>query len=250
MDETVRAIAESFVGEDEAGALVEVWRLAEDAIRGFMPNPLYFLWGVWYRIEIRPLVPDIDAIPEEQRAYYEGPMLSTHHNPNRVDLSRDVMFTLMTPGQAATAVERIDERALSAIDAAVRAADGFEDVRDRLTALRCWMTTRRNVAAWIAHALGFLRAKGKRKRAAHRERLDEMVESEIGNARAWLALWRESGTEFMAVSKGTETTFIYDRAFGDHLERKIDLMRRYRDREPRVDPSFMYRVADLPGGSS
>ena len=59
------------------------WRLAEKAIRGFMPNPLYFLWGVWYRLWIRPLVPDIDAIPEAERAYYEREMLSTHHNPNR-----------------------------------------------------------------------------------------------------------------------------------------------------------------------
>lgn len=241
IDDTVRDIAAAWTGGADADLLVEAWRLTEAAIRGFMPNPLYFLWGVWYRIEVRPLVPDLDAIPEVERAYYEGPMLSTHHNPNRVDLSRDVLFKLMSPSQAALAVTRIDEHALPPLDAAIRAAP-IEDLRDRLTALRCWMRTRRAVAAWIANVLGYLATGSERKRAAHRSRIDEMVAMEIANARGWVALWRESRTEFMAVSKTEETTFIYGDAFGEHMKLKIDLMERYGDREPRVDPDFMYRT--------
>ncbi|MCP3858741.1 MAG: hypothetical protein GY704_03725, partial [Phycisphaeraceae bacterium] len=71
---------------------------------------------------------------------------------------------------------------------ALDAAAGSRDLHDRLTALRCWMTTRRNVAAWITNVLGWLATKGERKRAAHRAGIDEMVESEIANARDWLAL--------------------------------------------------------------
>ena len=50
----------------------------------------------------------------------------------------------------------------------------------------------------------------------------------------------------MALSSGEETTFIYDHRFGEHLERKLDLMRSYGDREPRIDPNIMWRVAALP----
>ena len=61
-----------------------------------MPNPLYLSWGVWYRILVRPLVPDIDRIPETEREYYERHMLATHHNPTRVDPSRDALWELIT----------------------------------------------------------------------------------------------------------------------------------------------------------
>jgi hypothetical protein len=244
VDGVVGEIASDFAGA-RADALVDAWRLTEEAIRGFDPNPLYFLWGVWYRLQVRPLVPDIDAIPVEERAYYEDVILSTHHNPNRVDLSRDVLFTLMTPARAAKAVTRIDRNALPKLDAAIDAAEGLQDLRDRLVALRCWMTTRRSVAAWIANVGGYLATGSAGRRADCRRRLAEMVEAEIENARALLSLWRESGTEFMAVSKGRETTFIYDESFGEHLERKIDLMERYGDLEPRIDAEFQYRVAGL-----
>ncbi|MHC4471395.1 MAG: hypothetical protein ACYS99_10565 [Planctomycetota bacterium] len=244
VDGVVGEIAADFAGA-RADALVDAWRLTEEAIRGFDPNPLYFTWGVWYRLQVRPLVPDIEAIPTEERAYYENVMLSTHHNPNRVDLSRDVLFTLMSPARAAKAAARIDRNALPKLDAAIDAADGFDDLRDRLVALRCWMTTRRSVAVWIANVKGYLATKNENRRAGCRRRLAEMVEAEIANARSLLRLWRESDTEFMAISKGSETTFIYDDRFGDHLVRKIDLMERYGDREPRIDDDLMYRVAGL-----
>jgi len=48
-----------------------------------------------------------------------------------------------------------------------------------------------------------------------------------------------------AVSAGKETTFIYDRNFGRHLERKIRLMREYGDAPPRIDPDIMWRVRNL-----
>ena len=242
------SIAARFAGRAKARSLVSVWRLAEKAIRGFMPNQLYFLWGPWYRLWVRPLVPDIDAIPSAEREYYEGAMLSTHHNPNRVDLSRDVLFHLMDAALGAKAVSRIDRRALPHLKRALDRLAGeeapvFVDLRDRLTALRHWMMTRRNVASWIANVKGYLGTTAKKKRAAHRTALAEMVRSEIANARGLREFLASCETEVMAVSAGEETTFIYDAKFGDHLAKKIDLMKRYGHRAPRIDADFMWRVA-------
>ncbi len=249
-------VAEDWIGAKHAGELVEVWRCTEQAIRGFMPNPLYFCWGVWYRILVRPLVPDIDAIPAKERAYYERHLLSTHHNPARVDLSRDVLFQLMSPALAEKAARRIDHRALPHPGARappprppstrrLEPRASSRTSRDRLAALQCWMTTRRSVAVWIAEVHGYLGTRSASRRRSCRERLARMVEAEIENARALLALWQRSAVDFMAVSEGEETTFIYDRRFGTHLKRKIRLMERYGDGEPRIDPDVMWQVERL-----
>ncbi len=249
-EHAVLEVARGFAGEDDAAMLVEAWRLTEQAIRGFMPNPLYFLWGVWYRIWIRPLVPDIAAIPAKARAYYERHLLATHHNPARADLSRDVLFNLMPKGVAAKAVTRIDRNALPPLDKArglllrQKEAEVFLDLRDRLDALRCWMTTRRNVAAWIAHVHGYLETTDGLARAAHRRSLSQMIRSEIANATALKKLLERTRTEVMAVSEEEETTFIYDDRFAGYLDRKIELMRKYGRRVPRIDPNIMWRVSN------
>ncbi|MEW6744959.1 MAG: hypothetical protein AB1486_19570 [Planctomycetota bacterium] len=255
IEETVLEIASGWAGRSEARALVRAWRLLERGIRGFVPNPLYFSWGVWYRILVRPLVPDIEKIPERERAYYERFLLATHHNPTRFDLARDVLFQLMTPEEAESAVRRDDtaclpwlERALELLERESR--DGAEavlaDQRDRARALRCWCTTYRNVAEWIVTVHGYLRAKGGEARAAFEGRLQEMIDFEVANACELLELWESSATVFMAISREAETTFVYDGHFGQHLCRKIALMERYRHERPHIDSGVMWRVARLP----
>ena len=101
------------------------------------------------------------------------------------------------------------------------------------------------MAAWIANVLGYLRTRSDGRRTACRKRLDAMVELEIGNVESLLSLWKRSGTEFMAVSAGEETTFIYDRRFPSHLRKKIRLMEEFGDRPPRIDPDLMWRVGEL-----
>ena len=156
-------------------------------------------------------------------------------------------------------MKRIDDRARPAIDGAVctvekalaelgdgdRSWRALADLRDRLLVLRCWFVTNRNVAAWIADVHGYLDAKDRRTRTACRQRLRAMVASEIASTRRLLALWRTSRVRFMAVSAGVETTFLYGRSFGRHLARKIDLMSRYGDVEPRIDRDIMWRVRAL-----
>ena len=260
VDEHVNAIAAEWAGEEHAAPLVRAWREAEAAIRGYVPNPLYVLWSVWYRLLTRPLVPDIEGIPARERAYYERHMLTTHHNPNRNDLARDVLFTLMTPAEARRAVRRTDAHSLPRIDRAVALLEArveslgrrrdpgravLVDQRDRLRGLRSWLTTGRNVSAWIADVHGYLEAPDRRTRRACRQRLARMVADEIANARALLTLWRTTRVRFMAVAEGEESTFLYGKRFPHQVARKIALMERYGDLEPRIDRDIQWRVAGL-----
>jgi hypothetical protein len=263
IDTAVLDIAREWAGEEHAPTLVGAWRHAERAIRGYHPNPLYVLWSVWYRLLTRPLVPDIEAIPEKERAYYERHLLSTHHNPNRVDLARDVLFELMTPSVARKAVRRADRHARPAIDRAVETLEErveaigrrdparalLVDQRDRLRGLRCWLTTGRNVSAWIADVHGYLDSDDRSVRRECRSRLRAMVASEIANARRLLELWHKSRVRFLAISAGEETTFLYGRKFGSQVKRKIDLMERFGDAEPHIDREIHWRVAALEGGT-
>ncbi|MFV1957822.1 MAG: hypothetical protein ACC662_00270 [Planctomycetota bacterium] len=249
----VGEIARAFTGsQEDARTLLGAWRLCERAVGGFDPHPLYFAWGVWYRLQVRPLVPDIGAIPERERAYYERVMLSTHHNPTRVDLARDVLFEVMDATRAQRMAGRIARHALGPLARARARLDGrgsspaLKDLADRLEALSIWMTTRRHVALLVAHVHGHLRARTTRARRAHRAALRAMVRAEIENTEALLGLLDRSEVDFMALSDEAENTFLQGPDFAEHLERKIDLMRRYGDRAPRIDPGIVWRVMSPP----
>ena len=69
-----------------------------------------------------------------------------------------------------------------------------------------------------------------------------MAARELANARALLALWRRSRRAFMPVDGAGETLHSYGDNFGELLEQKIRLMELHLDDEPRIDPSFMWRM--------
>ncbi len=246
-------LARRWAGEGGAERLVEAWRRVEDVLRVFpVPVHLYAIYGfVWYRLWARPLVPDIEAIPERERAYYEKVMLTTPHNPNRVDLGRDVLFELTARERAAKAVERMDREVFPRLGRALDfLEDGpgegvFSDLLERTRALECWMETQRNTAAWIAGVGGWLEEEEEEKKAAARALVREAVIRERENTDRLLRLWRGRTVEFMVLSAGEENTFLYGGNFGEHLERRLALMEGREDDEPRVDPGFMWRIPDL-----
>ena len=54
-------------GRGMADDLVKVWMLSDEAFRSFpLPILIYSNWGVWYRLLIRPIVPNIEAVPEDR----------------------------------------------------------------------------------------------------------------------------------------------------------------------------------------
>lgn len=259
INEAILRIAEGYAGRRGAGRLVRGWRFLEAAIRKFAPLPLYSGYGtVWNRLLVRPLAPDIDAIPEAAREYYEKVMVSPIHNPNKVDLAKDVLFDIVPTAYAEKARRRIDRgvrqplgRAIAVFEAGLerakkegdgKASEAFRDQRDRTLALRCFFETLRNAAAWIAAVHGYLGTKNAAQKARHRDLLDKAISREIDNTEALIDLWRDSPVEWMMVSAVGETPFIYGENFPELLRRKIVLMKKHRRDDPAIDPEYMFRV--------
>ena len=69
-----------------------------------------------------------------------------------------------------------------------------------------------------------------------------MVVNEADNAKSLLNLWSESRVDWMPVSTGEESLHIYAENFGDHVRRKIELMKRHGEDEPYIDPKYMWRM--------
>ena len=261
VDEMVKGVAARWVGADLADRLVEAWRGADVAVRSYQPRLV--LWAddgfIPYRLWVRPLIPDIEQISEEDRAYYEAFMLSVPNNPTRVDLSRDVLFDLNTPEEALEIVRQLDAQVWEPLDGAIRvlsetasslseedpAREVFVDQRDRLRGLRCWLRTQRSVAAWIAGVPGYLQAEDEATKLELRQLLREMVIQEIENTRDLLELWETSSVEFMVVSTEGENVFMYGENLGDLLRRRIELMAGHEEDEPYIDPDFMWRVPGI-----
>ncbi len=247
-----------WAGESAPTAL-EIWKLADDAVRAFpIPVWIYAAWGVWYRLAVRPLVPNIDCIPEEDRAYYEKYLLATPHNRCRIDMRYDVGFDLLDPERALRAVDFIDRNCIPPLNDAIKCAEVASrksidevgrrfavDQLERLRALKCWMRTQRNVAAWVGGVHKYLGSEdgGVRSRCHHI--LREMVLDEIDNTRELLDLWENSASNWMIVSSENETTFVYSRNFGELLKKKIALMTGRQDDEPYVDPDFQWRLSSF-----
>ena len=259
IDAAVLDIAHRYAGRRDAAALVRGWRKVETAIRKSVPMSLYSGFGtVWNRLLVRPLVPDIGRIPAAERAYYEEVMVSPVHNPNKVDLGKDVLFELIPKAYARMAWRRIDagvwKPLLAAIvlfrerrDAAVgrgdaRAAAVFEDQYVRALALRALYETLRNTAVWIHAVHEYQETKAAGRRRAARVLLDRAIGREIDNSKAVLRLWKNAGVEWMAVSGFGETPFIYGENFPDLLRKRIALMKRHRRDRPFIDPDYMFRI--------
>jgi hypothetical protein len=255
----LRSQSAKWVGENLAADLVKVWRHVDAAFRSFpIPIWIYAAWSVWYRLAVRPLIPNLEIISESDRAYYENFLLAAPHNRNRVDLRYDVGFDLIEPAAAALAVRHMDEDLFPEINTAIALLDGMfalaateaataclADQFDRLRALRCWFGTQRNVAAWVASVHGYLESATEKIRRECKTMLRHLVLDEIENTKALLRLWKTAKTNWMIVSAVGETTFIYGKNFGDLLQRKIELMAGRENDEPFIDPDFQWRVPEF-----
>ena len=254
----IARMAHRWVGDEFAHGLMEAWSHAEEAILAFPHvTPLYTTFGfVWYRLWARPLVPNIEAVPAEERAYYQDFMCTTPHNPNNVDLSRDVLFQLTTVEDCRKALDRIDANVWEPLDRAIGVLEdlqkrarstlgpgnAIEDQLVRLKALRCWLMTQRAVAAWIVGVCGYMQAATDIERAGCRRIIDEMIEQELENSQQLLALL-DSGVEFMATTDRGETALMHGRNLHELLDRRMVLMAQHRGDAPWIDPDYIERNA-------
>jgi len=262
IDAVVAAAAARLAGKDGAPALIKAWRLCDTAVRAFPPIMLYGdnNWGFpWYRLLVRPFAPDIEMIPESERAYYEKYMTVTFNNPNLVDLGTDILWTLMTREQADAAVAQADRAAWKPLDEAIAVLSGaggtatgaaravLLDQLDRLRALRCYFRTLRNTAAWVAGVHGYIEAKDLAEKDRRRAAVRAMVDDEVANARDLAALFETSETRFMPIDPAGETFNMYGANLAGLIRRKAALMEAHRNDEPRIDPDFMWRLPASTG---
>jgi hypothetical protein len=171
-------------------------------------------------------------------------------------LSRDVLFQLATVEGCRKALDRIDanvwqpmDRAIATLEAvneraSVTLGDGnaIEDQLVRLKALRCWLMTQRNVAAWIVGVCGYMQATSDITKAECRRIVDEMIGRELENSEQLLALL-SSSVEFMATTDLEETALIHGRNLKELLAKRVALMVAHRGDEPWIDPEYIERNA-------
>ncbi len=260
VDVVLRETAERFVGAAHAPALVAAWDGFEEALSWQPPVPLFTGFGFcWQRTFDRPYVPDIEAIPEKERAYYERHGCFQHNNPGINDLGKDVLFDLVPQAYGAKAAAAFDRNVLprltrliarltrlqarTARDAAAQAV--FTDLLDRTRAYRVWCTSLRTVCAWCAHVHGYLGSKTAAARRQHERLLQEAIDLELANTADLIALLEVAKTEVMVLSATGNNTFFYGENLPDLLREKIRLMKKYRHRKPRIDRDILWRP--IPG---
>lgn len=258
VDEIIQDAALKWVGKELASRLIEIWQNCDTAVRNFPDVPLYGTsWAFeMYRLWVRPFVPDIDRIPEAEREYYEKYSMAVFNNPHRIDLAKDVLWTLITTKQGEQIVRQFDMQSKPALDQAIQLAETavreipvekpereiFIDLRDRLLSLRCYYRTLRNVGAWVAGVHGYLEARNESEKNSRLNMVREMVDNELENARDLLKLWRNTKVSFIPIHLYGETWHEYGENLGELIEKKIELMEKHRNDLPYIDPDYMWRM--------
>ena len=257
LDSVLRETAERWVGPEYAQTLLKIWDLSDLAVSSCPTGMPYSTFAFpWFRLWVRPFVPNIDAIPESEREYYEKFLISTFNNPTRVDLNNDMMWNFLTVKEAKERKDAVDKKVLPRLVKASKLATDtlknlppsslarkvFDDLRARLQALSCFYTTLRNVTAWIEAVHGYLQAKSNQQKKKYRGLAKQMVKSELQNTTSLLALWEGSSVDFIPFSSACETLHIYGENFGELLKKKIKLMEKHINDEPYIDPNYMWRM--------
>ena len=262
VDEILLQTARGFVGEKHAASLVACWDAFEEALSWQPPVMLFSGFGfTWQRTFDRPYVPDIEAIPVKERAYYERFGCFQHNNPGLNDLGKDVLFDLVTREQGTKATGYFDRNVfprltrllarlekLSARTAAEPSVQTvFNDLLDRARAFRIWCGSLRMVTAWVSHVYGYLEAKNAVGNKHHENLLQAAIDQELANTQDLIALLESGRTEVMALSAIGNNTFIYGEDLPDLLREKIRLMKQYRHKKPHIDRDILWRP--VPGSN-
>ncbi|HUF11425.1 MAG TPA: hypothetical protein VMO47_19035 [Rhodothermales bacterium] len=256
LDDVLLAAASRWAGDEHAADLVSCWDAVEEAISYFPIVPLFSGFGFcWLRTWVRPFVPNLEAVPKEDRLPFERFMVSTPNNPSINDLGSDVLFELITAKSGRSMMELFDKNALPRINKALDLIDGlaaessgkakevFDDLSQRIRALRVWATTVRNVCAWVACVHGYLQSDDDSEKTRLKDELQQMIDLDLKNTQDLIDLWNSATVEFMHVSDVVETSTLYGENLPELLQRKIDLTQQYRDVEPFIDKEILWRLA-------
>ena len=255
LEDFLHHLANDWVGPSYAKALIHAWQLIEDAFSHMPYLPLFSNFGfVWYRLWIRPFVPDIEAIPQKERAYYERFMVTMPNNPNMNDLGKDVLFELITESSGAYMAHAFDAHVEPGLNHALQFIHQqmdqvqtpehhvFSDLYTRVEAVKIWAITLRNLCSWVKNVYGYLRVQTRQEKEMYQRDLQATIDKDLTNTKDLLNLWQTSQVEFMLISELGETSYIYGTNFGDSLEKKIELTEKYRHYPPYIDKDIIWRI--------
>lgn len=260
IDDVLLNYATELVGIDHAKSLDDAWRAFEEALIWQPAVALYGAFGFcWQRTWDRPFVPDIEAIPLQDRRYYEKHGCFQHNNPGVNDLGRDVLFDLITREQGDKMSGDMDRELLPRVNQLLEhltgilsdlepdsvAAGVFRDLRDRVRGYRHWATALRSVCAWVGSVYGYLESDNDEDRALHEKRLQAAIDLDLENTAGLLELIETTNTEFMVVSAAGNHTYFYGEDLPDLLRLRLKLTKEYRHHKPRIDRDILWRP--VPG---
>ena len=183
-------------------------------------------------------------------------MCTTPHNPNNVDLSRDVLFYLTTPEKSKLDVERTDKNVWPSLNVAINILEKIKEkatgilgdqniINDqliRLKALRCWFMTQRNIAAWIFGVYGYINTNNNSVKKEKINLVRDMINKEIKNSEELISLLN-SDVEFIALTDKGETPLVYGDNLKELLKVRIELMKEHINDEPAIDPNYIEKKA-------
>lgn len=259
IEDVLLGTARGFVGEKYAAKLVACWDAFEEAVSWQPPVMLFSGFAfTWQRTFDRPYVPDIEAIPAKERAYYERHGCFQHNNPGINDLGKDVLFDIVTKEQGIKAVANYDKQCLPRVDQLIAtleklvaqssqarepvdAAAVFVDLLDRARGYRAVCGSIRMVAAWCAHVYGYLDSTKAADKRKHEQALQAAIDAELVNTQNLIDLLEADRTEFMTLSAIGNNTFCYGEDLPQLLREKIRLMKKYRHKKPRIDKAILWR---------
>ncbi|MFC1724852.1 hypothetical protein ACFL4T_04430 [candidate division KSB1 bacterium] len=257
--DVIKRQAVKWAGKDRADDLIKIWELSENAYLSFPDVPLYSHFGFeWYRLWVRPFVPDIAKIPEKQREYYEKYIMATFNNPHRVDLQADCLWNLIPVPRADEIVSQFDRDVWGPLDRAIDMAKRvvnnlkgdspekavFIDIRDRLRGYKAYCRTLRNTAAWIAGVHGYLKTKNETLKEKRLAQVREMINNELVNTMYLKNLIETTTVNFIPIYDPGETWFQYGDNLPELLQKKIVLMEKYKDDLPYINPDYMWRLPE------
>ena len=273
IDDVLLNTARGFVGAKHAAKLVACWDAFEEALSWQPPVMLFTGAFSWQRTFDRPYVPDIEAIPLKERAYYERFGCFQHNNPSMNDIGKDVLFDLVTRDQGIKAMAAFDRNTIPRIEKLIaqleklstpsinerkrgdapssdlqtaipedhRAAMVFTDLLDRARGYRAVCGSLRMVCAWCAYVYGYLESTKAADKKKYEKLLQAAIDDELVNTQNLLALLTADRTEFMILSAIGNNTFCYGEDLPDLLREKIRLMKKYRHHKPRIDRNILWR---------
>ncbi|HKJ90075.1 MAG TPA: hypothetical protein VJ960_03010 [Oceanipulchritudo sp.] len=256
-ESAVRAAAEAWAGSEHAPGLVELWRASDQIAANAPVWPLFGNQGfAWYRMWTRPIVPDIGKIPVRERAYYEDYILTHFNNPHNVDFKADCLWEIHTVEEMQAFLDRYNDSTLPALEQLVKrirtllkdidpvhsARGVLDDLEQRLSAYYHYNRTLRNVAAWIVHVHGYLRAGEASLKQTHAAAVQALIDNELENTRAFISFSERATIHFMPIHERGQWMHDYGPDFIDGLHKKVSLMEQYRNETPYIDPNYMWRL--------